>query len=201
MLTQIVEDVYCWQALQIELKRYINGYLFMTRIGPILVDPPSAAEPIIRDIERLGKPRAILLTGRHQVRRARQYQGWYNAKVFAPEADRKLLQQVKPDALYKPGDTLPGGFRPITPGNQRSPGESALYHAASKTLVASHLVGEPEGYVQMQEKGIYWNFSRAFEAQLQLLDVEFETLLPGRGKPIVGEGRVALAKYLAGYEA
>jgi len=199
VLTEVIKGVYMWQALELELKRHINGYVFMTRIGPIMVDPPSAAEVILKDIEALGKPRAIILTGRRQQRRSKQYQGWYKAKLFAPEGDRKLLT-IRADHFYRGGESLPGGFKSISLPDQRSPGETALYHEKLGVMVCSHLVCTKAGYVQMQDQGLYWNFSRAFEAQLTLLDYPFETLLPGRGTPIVKEASMGLAKFLAGFE-
>ena len=163
------------------------------------MDPPSAAEPILAQIEAFGKPRAIIVTGRLQERRSRQYQGWYNAKVFAPEADRKRLR-ITADHYFRTGESLPGGFKSVILPHQRTPGETILFHAKAKVLVAPHFVTLGEGLVQMEDQASYWNFSRAFEAQLALLDLDFNVLLPGRGKPIRKDARVALAKYLAGYE-
>lgn len=198
MLSPVTEGVYVWQALNVALKRHMNGYLFMTRIGPIMVDPPSMAEVIVEQVEALGKPKAIIVTGRHHERRTAQYKRWYKAKVFAPQADRKLLK-VHADHYYMDGESLPGGFVSVQLGHQRTPGETVLYHAKSKLLVANHLVGAPEGYIQMQGEGVYWNFSRAFEAQLKLLDLDFDVILPGRGHPIATDGKMVLARFLAGY--
>ncbi len=198
VLKPVIDGVYWWQALEVELKRHINGYLVMTRIGPVMIDPPSAAEVIVEQIEALGKPRAIILTGRRQERRAAQFQGWYDAKVFAPEGDRRRFN-VKADHYFRPGETLPGGFQSIGLSHQRTPGECALFHAKKRLLATGHLVGEPKGYVQMQDQGMYWSFGRAFEAQLGLLELDFDTLLTGRGEPIPTGARLVLAKYLAGY--
>ena len=186
-----------WQALELELKRHLNGYLLQTRVGLVMVDPPSAAEVIVKAIEAIGRPRAIIVTGRSRERRTRQFQGWYDAKVFAPERDARMLR-VKADHYYKDGESLPGGFRSVGLEHQRTPGETALYHKGLRLMVAAHLVGQPAGYVQMQEQGLYWNFSRALEAQLRLLEYDYDTLLPGRGAPITKEARIALAKYIAG---
>jgi glyoxylase-like metal-dependent hydrolase (beta-lactamase superfamily II) len=198
VLLPVIDGVYWWQALQLELKRHINGYIVMTKVGAIMIDPPSSAEPILRGIEALGKPRAIILTGVRQQRRAAQYQAWYGAKVFAPEKDKRQLT-IKADHYYRSGETLPGGFLSVGLSYGRSPGESALFHAKSRLLCASHLVGDPPGYVQMQEQGLYRNFSRAFEEQISLLELDFDTLLPGRGKPLAKDARLTMAKYLAGY--
>jgi glyoxylase-like metal-dependent hydrolase (beta-lactamase superfamily II) len=185
-----------WRALEIELKRHLNGYLFLTKDGMVLVDPPAAAEIIIRDIEALGKPRYVLLTGARQERRARQYQHWYGAEVYAPVGDRRMLA-LQAEHYYEDETKLPGGFRAIRLKHQRTPGESALLHEPSDTLVTGHLVGEPEGYVRMFSPGVYWNFSRALEAQLTLLEYDYEQLLPGRGKPIREKARMVLAQYIA----
>ena len=199
VLTEVQSSVHVWQSLEIELKRHINGYLFLTRVGGILVDPPSAAEPVLAQIEAFGKPRAIIVTGRNQERRSRQYQGWYKAKVFAPEADRKRLR-ITADHYFRTGESLPGGFKSIILPHQRTPGETVLFHEKAKILVAPHFVTLGDGLIQMEDRASYWNFSRGFEAQLALLELDFDVLLPGRGKPIKTGARIALAKFLAGYE-
>ncbi len=199
MIAAVAEHVYRWEALETALRRTVNGYALAYRNGLILIDPPRVPEPDLPRFEALGRPRAVVVTGRFQVRRARQFRDWYGARIFAPAADRKVLG-LQADHYYQPGDTLPGGFRAVGLQHQRSPGESALHHPARRMLVCGHLVGDPPGYVQMQEPGLYWSFSRAFEAQLPLLDLDFDLLLPGRGDPIVEEGKIALARYLAGYD-
>ena len=198
MLTKILDKVYRWQALDTTLRQHLNGYLLSTRAGVILVDPPRAESVIIEQIEALGRPRAVLLTGRPNERRAKQYQDWYQAKVFAPEADRRRFR-VAADHYYKVGETLPAGFKPVELRNQRTPGECALFHAKARLLIAGHLNGEPAGSIQMEAQGMYSDFSRAFEAQLGLLKLDFDILLPGRGEPILKGGRKALATFLAGF--
>ena len=198
MLTEVVEGVYLWRALEVALKRYINGYLLVVHGGTVLIDPPAAAEPVLRAIEALGRPRAVILTGQRQERRARQYQGWYDAKVFAPEGDQRALT-VKADVYYKHAESLPGGLRAFWLKHQRSAGESTLFHSERKLLFAGHLVGDPPGHIRMQDRGLYPRFSRSLQAQLALLKLPFEVLLPGRGEPITKGGRLALATHIAGY--
>lgn len=198
MLNPIDGGIYGWESLEVRLKRHLNGWLFLTADGPVLVDPPQAPEPVVAAIEALGKPTVILLTGKRQERRARQFQGWYGAKVWAPDGDRKLLE-VQADVWYGDAQALPGGFVAHRLAHQRSPGESVLLHRASRILVASHLIGEPAGFIQMQERLMYGNFSKAMAEQLKLLRLEFDRLLPGRGAPILSEARLRLAEHLASY--
>ena len=196
MLTEVRKGVFRWEGLEIKLKRHLNGWLLITPDGPMLVDPPQAAEPDIADIELRGKPKIILLTGKRQERRTKMYQGWYQARVYAPRGDEKLLE-VEPFRLYEDGEALPGGFVAMRLANQRSPGESVLFHKAARLLVAGHLVGAPAGQLQMQEKHLYSNFSKAFAEQVRLLKLDFDALLPGRGEPVMKEARVRLAEHLA----
>ena len=198
MLEKLLENIYWWQGLNVELHQHLNGYVIVTRVGTILIDPPRAERNILEQLEALGRPRAVIVTGRPNERRAKQYQDWYGAKVFAPEADGRRLR-VRADNYYKPGETLPGGFKPISLGNQRTPGESVLHHPQGRILLAPHLVGEPKGYLTMEAKHLYGSFSRAFEAQLKLLELDFKRVFPGRGAPVMKDGKVVLAKYLAGY--
>ena len=198
MLTAVRPGVFRWEGLEIKLKRHLNGWLFVTQDGPILVDPPQAPEPVVFDIETHGKPKVILLTGKRQERRSKMYQGWYDTRVYAPKADQKLLE-VEPYLLYEDGEVLPGGFTAIRLADQRSPGESVLLHKGTRLLVAGHLVGAPAGQLQMQDKHLYGNFSRAFAEQVKLLKLDFDSVLPGRGEPVMTEARVRLAEHLATY--
>jgi len=198
MLERIIDGVYVWEHLIIEHKHTINGYYLETEDGPILFDPPSAAQSVIQQIEALGKPKHVVVTGRFRQRRAAYYQQWYGATLWAPHADQRHLN-LEPDELYGSIDEVPGGFDVVGLEKQLSPGECALYNADRKCLLAGHLVGTPPGSIRMQDRYLYRPFSPAFEAQLPLISLDFETLLPGRGSPIPAGGRVALAQFLANY--
>jgi len=198
MLIPLTDTTYYWRSLQIELKRHLNGYLVITDDGPVLIDPPAVSDVVLPELERFGKPVAVLITGRHQERRSKQYHQWYGAKLCVPKADKSMVLQ-KADIYYEDGDILPGGFQVIGLENQRSAGESALYYEPSKTMAAGHLLGEPAGYVGMQSSHVYHNFSAAFEGQLRLLQYDFEVLLMGRGQPISEDGRMCLARFLASF--
>ncbi|MBT9555319.1 MAG: hypothetical protein IV100_04775 [Myxococcales bacterium] len=198
MLAELFSDYFHWNALDVAQKRHLNGYVVRTKVGLILIDPPSLPEPVLPALEALGKPKVVLLTGRAQERRAKQFRDWFGARILAPEGDQKLIR-IPIDAYYKPGDTVPGGFRVHALPHQRTPGECVLYHPTQKVLIAGHLVGEPAGFIQLEDRSLYGSFSKTLEAQLQLLELDFERLLPGRGTPILHGGRIALAKYLAGF--
>jgi glyoxylase-like metal-dependent hydrolase (beta-lactamase superfamily II) len=198
VLTQVIANVHRWESADTTLKCHLNGYVVTTRVGLILIDPPRAESIILKQIEALGQPRAVLLSGRPNERRAKQYQDWYAAKVFAPEADRRRMR-VEADHYFKPGEALPGGFRSVGLRNQRTPGESVFFHEKGRLLAAGHLNGEPAGHVQMESPGLYRDFSRAFQEQLKLLELDFTILLPGRGAPILSDARKSVATFIAGY--
>lgn len=198
MLAALAPDLFHWSSLDVVHKRHLNGYAIRVKAGLVLIDPPHVPENALPELEALGRPRVVILSGRAQERRAKQFQDWYGAKVMAPEGDQKLMR-LPVAQYYSDGDTLPGGLKVTTLPNQRTPGESVLFQASSGTLFAGHLVGEPAGMVQMEDRGLYPSFSKAFEAQLALLSIEFDRLLPGRGTPIPTGGRLALAKYLASF--
>ena len=197
VLKKLCTGVYTWKALEIETKRHINGYVFTTRIGPIVVDPPRLNESVVGPFEALGVPKAVIITGRPHERRAEQFQAWYGAKIFAPEKDRRRMR-VKADSWFHDGDALPGGFRAVGLANQRTPGESVLFHPKAKLLLASQLHGFDGGTMSLPERGLYQQFGSAIAAHIGLLELKFERLLPGSGEPVLSGGRVALATYLAG---
>lgn len=197
MLKKLCTGVYSWKALEIETKRHLNGYVFTTRSGLIVVDPPRLNESVVKPLETLGKPKAIIVTGRPNERRAEQFQAWYGAKVFAPKKDKRRLR-VSADGWFEHGDSLPGGFKAVALKNQRTPGESVLFHPKAKLMVAGQLHGFPGGAMSLPERGLYQQFGAAIAAHIDLLKLEFERLLPGSGEPVLKGGRVSLATYLAG---
>ena len=197
MLKKLCRGVYTWKALETETKRHINGYVFTTRVGPVVVDPPRLNESVVKQFEALGTLKAIIVTGRPNERRAEQFQAWYGAKVFAPSKDQRRMR-INADSWFHDGDVLPGGFKAVSLKNQRTPGESVLFHPKAKILVANQLHGFPGGTMSLPERGLYQQFGAAISAHLELLDLEFERLLPGSGEPVLTGGRVSLATYLAG---
>jgi len=197
VLRKLCTGVYSWKALETETKRHLNGYIFATRKGTIVVDPPRLNESVVGPLEALGIPKAIIITGRRNERRAEQFQAWYGAKVFAPEKDKRRMR-VSADSWFRHGDSLPGGFKAFVLKNQRTPGESVLFHAKAKLMVAGQLHGFPGGAMSLPERGLYQQFGAAIAAHLELLQFEFERLLPGSGEPVLRGGRVSLATYLAG---
>lgn len=199
MLVEILPDVFHWTALDVVNKRHLNGYAVRIKAGLVLIDPPSVPENALPELEALGRPRAVVLTGRAQERRAKQFQDWYGAKILAPELDKKLMR-VRVDHYYSSGETVPGGFKAITLPHQRTPGESVLFHASARLLLAGYLVGEPAGFIQIEDRSVYPSYSKALEAQLPLLPLVFDRILPGRGAPILKDARIILAKYLASVE-
>ena len=52
----------------------------------------------------------------------------------------------------------------------------------------------------MRSEKLYHNFSASFQAQLALLDLEFDIILPGLGTPVLTDGRKVLAGFLASYQ-
>jgi hypothetical protein len=198
VLNEVTKGVYWWRALEVERKRHINGYLFVAKEGLTLVDPPGLPDALVAEVAELGPIKRVIITGRFQERRAEHFQRCYNAELYAPQADKRLILS-QADTYFNAGDKVPGGFTVIEMPNQRTPGECALLHKKSGVLVASHLVGDPPGYIRMRSEHIYHNFSSAFQAHLPLLELEFDLILPGMGTPLCHDGRLVLARYLASY--
>ncbi|HIA00974.1 MAG TPA: hypothetical protein EYN66_03555 [Myxococcales bacterium] len=199
VLNKITQDVYWWRALEVERKRHLNGYIFVGPNGLTLVDPPGLPDAVIPEVTPLGKISSVIVTGRFQERRAQHFQRCYSAKLHAPAADQRLIV-AKADNYFGPNDQLFGGFEVIALPHQRTPGESVLFHRQSRAIVAGHLSGAPPGFISMRSEKLYHNFSASFQAQLALLDLEFDIILPGLGTPVLTDGRKVLAGFLASYQ-
>jgi len=198
VLEEITKGVYWWRSLEVERKRYLNGYIFVGKEGLTLVDPPGLPDAVVPEVSALGEISAVIITGRFQERRAEHFQRCNKVPLYAPEADKRLIR-ARADNYYKSGDVLPAGLQAISLPHQRTPGECILFHPQKEVIVAGHLAGDPPGYINMQAESLYHNFSSAFQAQLALLEMEHEIILPGLGTPIKEDSRGVLARYLASY--
>ena len=161
----------------------------------VLVDPLVPAEADERrrfldhldaDVERVGRPVAVLLTCEWHRRSADELAGRYGASV---------LSRPAPDAA------LPAGVRAVDAG--AGPDESVLLLSGAGAVVPGDtLLGDGRGGVTLCPEGWLGGATHAdLAAALRpLLDEPVEHVLVSHGEPVVGAGLAALRAALAGAE-
>lgn len=181
----------------------------------VLIDPFTLPESETKELEALGVPTLILITGRLHVRDADAYRKRYGAKILA---NREAVPElgIGVDDAFGDGETLPGGLTTIEmPGT--IPGETILRREQGKGVLIvgdalwnlrlsecglilglfMRLLGWPEGFGAMP-KLLMANDKLATESYQKLLDYDFDQILVSHGQPILRDAkemlRVALEK-------
>lgn len=192
-LLEIVPGLFHCRIHDERINHQSDGYALVEDGRVVLVDPLPIDETAL---SRLGAIGAIVLaTGSHQ-RSAWRYQDATRARVHAPHGAACL--DGKPDVVFKAGDRLPAGLKPIETPGPKAP-HFALYLDRGPGIVfcGDLLIHEPDrGVVFLSDKYLQ-DPARAPESAERLLDLRFDVLCFGHGAPIVGGGRRALEEVLA----
>jgi glyoxylase-like metal-dependent hydrolase (beta-lactamase superfamily II) len=167
----------------------------------VLVDPllPRGEESsflaaLDREVERLERPVAVLLTAPWHARDAASVAERYGTVVWAhPEARERLRFESQ-------SGPLPNGLETFAPGGVRE-GDVAFYIRPHRALVVAEFLMGVEGGLQvlpspaLQDRG-------AFEASLRsLLDWSIEHVLVSHGEPVIGDGRQRIEDALRAFAA
>jgi predicted enzyme related to lactoylglutathione lyase len=174
----------------------------------ILFDPQAPAdgtpeaerfwEALDRDVARLGRPVACLLTQGWHERSASavlaRYRDGVGASVWVPRTSRSDADGEVTHA-FAPGDTLPGGVMAYPAGGPGA-GEVLYYLPAPKALFTGDtLVGEGDGTLRLG-----WIGADARERVVQglrpLLDLPLEMVIVSHGRSALEDARTALARAL-----
>lgn len=193
-MREIVSGVWRWTWFSEEKGMNFNGYL--ARLGKelVLIDPAYAEEPLWAEMERYGKPSAILLTNKDHERASEELKRRFKAKVYVHEQEAPLLSS-KPEATFKDGATLFGELKAIRFTKFKSPAECAFHWPKRKVLfVGDAVTGHPAGKVGLVKKHL--DKPEVLEDLKQLLDLEFDALLVGDGEPFLARGKAALEAFL-----
>ena len=182
----LMEGVWLWSVYSEEKTMYFNGYLVQTGEQEALItDPPCGGPDVLESFAALPRPTCILLTNADHEREAELFKAHFNIPVYCPEPDTSLLSH-RPDFTYQDGHTFPGGWRAIHLPDQKTPGESALYHEGRKLLILGDaLIGKPYQRLSMLPPEKYRNPKNARLGLQRLQELEVSAILPGDGDPIL----------------
>jgi glyoxylase-like metal-dependent hydrolase (beta-lactamase superfamily II) len=169
-------------------------------IDPLVPGEPAARETFLQhldaDVERNGKPVAILLTIFWHERSTAELAERYGATVWAHRGAVGRIETPVSNP-FLPGDVLPGGLIGID--GQRA-FETIYWLPEQHALVpGDSLLGDGDGGLQVAREAWLRDTTRAeFKLALAgLLDLPVELVLVSHGEPVLAEGRAALAQALA----
>ena len=170
----------------------------------VLIDPRVPPEGI-EWFDEPGGPVAALLTNRHHYRDAGLFAERFGTRVLCSRLGAQEFTHGEPVEFFTPGDDLPGGVTSFEVGGI-CPDETALLCRAHRALaVADGLVrSPPDGPLGFVPDQMMFDPARTrarlVEAYRALLDLDFDTLLPAHGDPIVGGAKEAVRRFVAEHE-
>lgn len=166
----------------------------------VLIDPRVPAEGLDAFAEG-GGPVAALLTNRHHYRDSGLFAERFGTRVLCSRLGAQEFTHGETVEYFTPGDELPGGVTSFEVGGI-CPDETALFIPAHRALaVADGLVRFPvDGPLGFVPDGLMFDpertRARLLEAYGALLDLDFDTLLPAHGNPIVGGAKEAVRRFV-----
>lgn len=167
----------------------------------VLIDPllPRGEETsflttLDREVERLERPVAVLLTAPWHARDAASVAERYGAVVWAHPEGRARLR------FESQSGPLPDGMETFSPGGLRE-GEVAFYIRPHRALVVAEFFLGTDGGLQVLPSPALRD-RVAFEASLQtLLDWPIDHVLVAHGPPVIGDGRRRIEDALRAFAA
>lgn len=157
-----------------------SSWLIVRPEGNVLVDSPRAAAPLLANIEALGGVRWMFLTHRDDVADHAKLRTRFGCERIIHAADdvigaERPIEGEEPVRLADDLVVIP------VPGHTR--GSAVLHYAGHVLFTGDHLWGTADGRLGAS-RGVAWHsWSKQIASMERLLDVPFDRVLPGHGRP------------------
>lgn len=180
----IEEDVYrCGFTSESSFGAF--SYLIRTPGGNILIDSPRFAGPIVKNLERMGGVRRMLLTHQDDVADHEKFHQRFGCERVLHRADvhaRTAMIEVQPEG-NDPIELEPDLLMIPTPGHTRG---HAVFLWRNRFLFAGdHLAwSETRGHLYAFRSTCWYSWSEQIQSMERLRAYRFEWVLPGHGRPI-----------------
>jgi glyoxylase-like metal-dependent hydrolase (beta-lactamase superfamily II) len=191
-MQEIVSDIFTWTWFSEPHGYNFNGYLVCHAGGNLCIDPVEPTEEALGEIVRRGVNR-VLLTNRNHSRAANQVRARTGARTAIHPADAAHArgQGAEIDDELQVGDKI--GPLVVVAASGKSSGEVALHWPERKLLfVGDAVIGNPPGRCGLLGEKVMDNPARLRTSVRALLDLDFDTLLPGDGKSILQGAKACL---------
>ena len=119
-LNDVTPALYNWAGFHSQWKIDFDSYALKSADGVVFIDPTTPSPAVVKKIEAIGEPLAIVLTNAHHDRDADWFRKRYEIQVYAHESARSDCD-TKLDVQVMNGEKLPGGLTAIyLPGSTAS---------------------------------------------------------------------------------
>ena len=171
-----------------------SSWLIVRPQGNVLVDSPRAAAPLLKNIEALGGVRWMFMTHRDDVADHEKIAARFGCERVMHAADavrgcERVIEGTDPVRLADDLVVIP------TPGHTR--GSAVLQYASHVLFTGDHLWGLEDGTLDASRSVAWYSWREQRHSLEKLLDVPFDRVLPGHGRPWRGDGKPALVALLA----
>ncbi len=148
----------------------------------ILVDSPRFAGPLVKNLERMGGVRRMLLTHHDDVADHEKFHARFGCERVLHAHDRGAGIEVRPTA-NEPLDLGDDLVMIPTPGHTRG---HAVYLLRSNFLfTGDHLAWSARlGHLYAFRNACWYSWTEQIASMRRLLDFSFEWVLPGHGRPV-----------------
>jgi len=151
----------------------------------ILVDSPRFAAPLVKNLERMGGVRRMLLTHQDDVADHEKFHERFGCERVLHRDDvrtRTAGVELKPSGL-DPVELEPGLLMIPTPGHTK--GHAVFLWQERVLFTGDHLAWSPtRGHLYAFRSACWYSWSEQVNSMARLLDYRFEWVLPGHGRPI-----------------
>ena len=204
LMEEIVPGIFHWQTFHEHIRAQVSSY-YLDAPGEekVLLDPRLPPEGMEWFRGRT-EPTDILLTNRHHYRHSSDFQRTFGCAVWCHQDGLHEFVRGEKVRGFSFGDGLPGGIKAVEVA-AICPDETALYVPWARAVALADGVirkgnDGPLGFVPdfligSEPETVKQGLLAALE---RLLDLEFDTLLLAHGRPLVGDGKEALSRFVSG---
>jgi len=151
----------------------------------ILVDSPRFAAPLVKNLERMGGVRRLLLTHQDDVADHEKFHERFGCERVLHRDDvrtRTAGVELKPSG-NDPIELEPGLVMIPTPGHTK--GHAVFLWNERFLFTGDHLAWSPaRGHLYAFRSACWYSWSEQVKSMERLRDYRFEWVLPGHGRPI-----------------
>lgn len=151
----------------------------------ILIDSPRFAAPLVKNLERMGGVRRMLLTHQDDVADHEKFHARFGCERVLHRDDvrtKTAAIELKPSGS-DPVELEPGLLMIPTPGHTK--GHAVFLWQERFLFTGDHLAWSPtRGHLYAFKSACWYSWSEQVKSMERLLDFRFEWVLPGHGRPV-----------------
>jgi len=196
---EVVSGIYLWSWFSEPHGYNFNGYLISHDSGNLCIDPVEPGDDNLAEISRLGVTR-VLLTNRNHTRASNEVRSRTGARIaiHPKDASHARSQGTEIDDELQVGQKL--GPLVVVDASGKSPGEVALHWPEKRLLIVGDaVIGNPPGRCGLLKEAVMDDPVHLRESVRRLLDLDFDTLLTGDGRPIVQGAKARLQELVESF--